>query len=90
VTVAGAWRALQAGAAVRVLEVHTSPTGGSSFEIPVPVPFLKPGAFPVQGATRRHDPPQGAGPAQVGYSAAAGFEKVINGLMRRLRHFPGG
>ena len=51
---------------------HTTSLRGSPFEIAVRVPFLKPGAFLVQGVTTF---PTLRGPASVGHSPAAGVRK---------------
>jgi mRNA interferase MazF len=57
---------------------HTTSLRGSSFEIAVPVPFLKPGAFLVQAVTTvptvdaRHRP---------GVLSPDAFATVFNGLL---------
>jgi mRNA interferase MazF len=66
---------------------HTTSLRGSPFEIPVRVPFLKPGAFLVQGITTF---PTVRALHRLGILPPPAFEKVINGLLRWLGHFPVG
>jgi mRNA interferase MazF len=55
------------------------------FEIAVRVPFLKPGAFLVQGVTTF---PTVRALHRLGILPPPAFEKVIGGLLRWLGHFP--
>lgn len=65
---------------------HTTSLRGSPFEIAVPAPFLKPGAFMVQGVATFAT---GRGPVhRLGILSPPAFEKVIGGLLRWLGHFP--
>jgi mRNA interferase MazF len=59
---------------------HTTSLRGSPFEIAVPAPFLKPGAF-IYGSGRS-DFCHGRGPLhRLGVLSPAAFEKVIGGLL---------
>jgi mRNA interferase MazF len=60
---------------------HTTSLRGSSFEIVVQVPFLKPGAFLVQGVTTF---PTVRALHRLGSLEPDGFEKVFEGLLRWL------
>ncbi|HTZ97191.1 MAG TPA: type II toxin-antitoxin system PemK/MazF family toxin [Terriglobales bacterium] len=56
---------------------HTTSLRGSRFEIAVQVPFLKPGAFLVQGITTF---PTVRALHRLGVLPASGFQKVVAGL----------
>ena len=63
---------------------HTTTLRGSPFEIAVRVPFLKPGAFLVQGVTSF---PTVRALHRLGSLQAEAFDKVFGGLLRWLGHF---
>ncbi len=63
---------------------HTTSLRGSPFEISVRVPFLKPGAFLVQGVATF---PTVRALHRLGSLPADAFEKVFQGLLRWLGHF---
>ena len=60
---------------------HTTSLRGSTFEIAVRVPFLKPGAFLVQGVSTF---PTVRALHRLGSLSTEGFAKVIEGLLRWL------
>jgi len=60
---------------------HTTALRGSSFEVEVAVPFLKPGAFLVQGVTTF---PTVRALHRLGSLSTDGFDKVFEGLLRWL------
>lgn len=60
---------------------HTTSLRGSSFEIVVPAPFLKPGAFLVQGVTTV---PTVDALHRLGVLSSDAFANVFNGLLRWL------
>ena len=62
---------------------HTTSLRGSPFEIAVRVPFLKPGAFLVQGVTSF---PTVRALHRLGTLQPEPFEKVLDGLLRWLGH----
>lgn len=62
---------------------HTTSLRGSSFEIAVSVPFLKPGAFLVQGVTTF---PSVRALHRLGTLESEAFDKVFRGLLRWLGH----
>jgi mRNA interferase MazF len=62
---------------------HTTSLRGFSFEIAVPVPFLKPGAFLVQGVTTF---PTVKALYRLGTIPPPAFEKVFVGLQHWLGH----
>ena len=64
---------------------HTTSLRGSPFEITVRAPFLKPGAFLVQGVTTF---PTARALHRLGALHPEAFEKVFAGLLRWLGHFP--
>lgn len=63
---------------------HTTSLRGSPFEIAVRVPFLKPGAFLVQGVTTF---PAVRALHRIGTLESVAFDKVLGGLLRWLGHF---
>ena len=63
---------------------HTTALRGSPFEIAVRVPFLKPGAFLVQGITTF---PTVRALHRLGSLQAEAFDRVLAGLLRWLGHF---
>jgi mRNA interferase MazF len=63
---------------------HTTSLRASPFEIATRVPFLKPGAFLVQGVTTF---PVVKALHRLGTLPREAFEKVLNGLLRWLGHF---
>jgi mRNA interferase MazF len=63
---------------------HTTSLRVSPFEITVRVPFLKPGAFLVQGVTTF---PTVRALHRIGSLPAEAFDKVFSGLLRWLGHF---
>jgi mRNA interferase MazF len=65
---------------------HTTSLRGSSFEIAVRVPFLKPGAFLVQGVTTF---PSVRATHRLGVLQRDGFDNVFEGLLRWLGHSTG-
>ena len=65
---------------------HTTSLRGSSFEVAVRVPFLKPGAFLVQGVTTF---PTVRALHRLGSLPAEGVDKVFEALLRWLGHTPG-
>ena len=62
---------------------HTTSLRGSAFEVSVPVPFLKPGAFLVQGVTTF---PTVRALHCLGTIRPEAFTKVFNGLLAWLGH----
>ena len=64
---------------------HTTTMRGSPFEIEVRVPFLKPGAFLVQGVTTF---PYVRALHRIGTLNADDFGRVFAGLLRWLGHTP--
>lgn len=60
---------------------HTTSLRGSSFEIAVPVPYLKPGAFLVQGVTTL---PTVDALHRLGVLRSEAFATVLDGLLRWL------
>jgi mRNA interferase MazF len=66
---------------------HTTSLRGSPFEIAVRVPFLKPGAFLVQGVTTF---PTLRALHRLGILPPPAFEKVIGGLLRLVGTFSRG
>jgi mRNA interferase MazF len=62
---------------------HTTTLRGSRFEVDLRVPFLKPGAFLVQGVTTL---PSVRALHRLGSLPAEAFEKVFDGLLRWLGH----
>ncbi len=62
---------------------HTTSLRGSPFEVAVPAPFLKPGAFLVQGVTTF---PAVRGLHRLGSLHPDAFAKVFDGLLRWLGH----
>jgi mRNA interferase MazF len=64
---------------------HTTTLRGSPFEIAVRAAFLKPGAFLVQGVTTF---PTVRALHRLGSLPAEAFDKVFQGLLRWLGHFP--
>ncbi len=60
---------------------HTTALRGSPFEVPVAVPFLKPGAFLVQGVSTY---PQAWALRKLGSLSAEQFQRVMAGLLRWL------
>jgi len=62
---------------------HTTSLRGSPFEINVPVPFLKPGAFLVQGVTTF---PTVKALHRLGTLQSSSFDKVFGGLLHWLGH----
>ena len=65
---------------------HTTALRGSPFEIGVPVPFLKPGAFLVQGVATF---PIARALHRLGTLHPGHFDHVFAGLLRWLGHSPG-
>lgn len=63
---------------------HTTSLRGSPFEIAVRVPFLKQGAFLVQGVTTF---PSVRALHRLGSLRKDAFEQVFRGLLRWLGHF---
>ena len=63
---------------------HTTSLRGSPFEITLPVPFLKPGAFLVQGVTTF---PTVKALHQLGTLQSQAFDKVLGGLLDWLGYF---
>jgi len=63
---------------------HTTSLRTSPFEIPVRVPFLKPGAFLVQGVTTF---PTVRALHRLGSLPSEAFARVFGGLLRWLGHF---
>lgn len=59
---------------------HTTKLRGSAFEISVPVPFLKPGAFLVQGVSTYPK----AWAIRLGVLRSGQFRAVMEGLLRWL------
>lgn len=64
---------------------HTTSLRGSPFEVPAQAPFLKPGAFLVQGVTTF---PSVRALHRLGPLPADDFDKVFKVLLRWLGHFP--
>ncbi len=64
---------------------HTTTLRRSPFEIVVDVPFLKPGAFLVQGVTTF---PTVRALHPIGKLRPEAFDKVFEGLLRWLGHSP--
>ena len=64
---------------------HTTSLRGSKFEIAVPVPFLKPGAFLVQAVATY---PNVRAMRKVGALRAETFDIVFRGLLQWLGHDP--
>jgi len=64
---------------------HTTSLRGSRFEISVRAPFLKPGAFLVQGVTTFSTVD---GLRRLGPLSAEDFEKVLAGVLRWLGRLP--
>lgn len=64
---------------------HTTSLRGSSFEISVRVPFLKPGAFLVQGVTTV---PTIRAIHRLGWLTPDAFQLVLDQLLRWLGYFP--
>jgi len=64
---------------------HTTSLRGSSFEVAVRVPFLKPGAFLVQGVTTF---PTVRALHRLGSLPAEGVDEVFEALLRWLGHTP--
>jgi mRNA interferase MazF len=64
---------------------HTTSLRGSQFEIPIDVPFLKPGAFMVQGVSTY---PRVRAIRKLGVLKPAQFEEVVTGVLRWLGHDP--
>ena len=64
---------------------HTTSLRGSPFEITVPVAFLKPGAFLVQGVTTF---PTVKALHRLGALPSPAFDKVFAGLLHWLGHLP--
>lgn len=62
---------------------HTTTLRGSPFEIASRAPFLKTGAFVVQGVTTF---PSVRGLHRLGLLPATEFDKVLQGLLRWLGH----
>jgi mRNA interferase MazF len=62
---------------------HTTSLRGSPFEIAVPVSFLRPGAFLVQGVTTF---PTVKALHRLGTLQSQAFEKVFSGLLQWLGH----
>ena len=60
---------------------HTTSLRGSAFEVAVPVSFLKPGAFLVQGVTTF---PTVRALRRIGALPPEAFTKVFDGLLRWL------
>jgi mRNA interferase MazF len=65
---------------------HTTSLRGSPFEIAVRAPFLKPGAFLVQGVTTF---PSVRALHRIGRLESEAFDTVFDGLLRWLGHFRG-
>lgn len=63
---------------------HTTSLRGSPFEIAVPAPFLKPGAFLVQGVTTF---PTIKALHRLGALQSQAFDKVLGGLLHWLGYF---
>ena len=63
---------------------HTTSLRGSPFEIAASAPFLKPGAFLVQGVATF---PTVASIRRLGSLQAEASNKVFDGLLRWLGHF---
>ena len=63
---------------------HTTSLRGSSLEVNVPLPFLKPGAFLVQGVTTF---PTVKALHRLGTLPSPAFDKVFAGLLHWLGHF---
>jgi len=64
---------------------HTTSLRGSSFEIAARVPFLRPGAFLVQGITTF---PTVKALHRLGTAPREAFDKVLGGLLLWLGCFP--
>ncbi len=64
---------------------HTTSLRGSPFEVPAGAPFLKPGAFLVQGVTTF---PTVRALHRLGALSSAGFDQVFQALLQWLGHFP--
>ncbi len=62
---------------------HTTSLRGSRFEIPVNVPFLKPGAFLVQNVATY---PTARAIRRLGTLKSEQFDLVFDGLLRWLGH----
>ena len=73
------------GRALITVVPHTTSLRGSPFEISVRVPFLKPGAFLVQGVATF---PTVRALHRLGMLPPDNFEKVFGCLLRWLGHFP--
>ena len=67
--------------AIITLIPHTTELRGSSFEIPVEVPFLRPGAFLVQGVSTY---PKAWAIRKLGALKPEKMELVLSGLRRWL------
>ncbi len=63
---------------------HTTSLRGSPFEIAVRIPFLKPGAFLVQGVTTF---PTVRALHRLGSLQPEAFDSIFRGLLRWLGHF---
>jgi mRNA interferase MazF len=63
---------------------HTTSLRGSALEITVSVPFLKPGAFLVQGVTTF---PTVKALHRLGTLQSPAFDRVFDGLLQWLGHF---
>jgi mRNA interferase MazF len=66
---------------------HTTTMRGSSFEIPLEVAFLKPGAFLVQGLSTY---PSVRAIRKLGRLRPEQFERVFAGVLRWLGHSQSG
>jgi len=62
---------------------HTTALRGSPFEVVVSVPFLKSGAFLVQGVTTF---PSVRAIRRLGNLSSAAFDEVLGGVLRWLGH----
>ncbi len=62
---------------------HTTSLRGSQFEVPVNIPFLKPGAFPVQNVATY---PKVRAIRRLGRLKADDFNLVFAALLRWLGH----
>ena len=62
---------------------HTTTLRNSAFEVSIPVSFLKPGAFLVQGVTTF---PAARAIHRLGALRPDAFSKVFDGLLRWLGH----
>ena len=73
------------GRALVTVVPHTTSLRGSSFEIVLPVHFLKPGGFLVQGVTTL---PSVRALHRLGKLNPQAFEEVFTGLLRWLGRSP--